>query len=132
MSSEKSVNNAERLADYWVLGGIFRPVYLEALPQQHIDYVAIDAKADGDFSMQVHLRGITGNQGVQAEITDASGKTVATIRSAVRAGDSLLVLKTAVKNVKNWTPETPHLYHVRVSLIGNGKTLYTIKERFGF
>lgn len=132
MSSEKSVNNAERLADYWVLGGIFRPVYLEALPQQHIDYVAIDAKADGDFSMQVHLRGITGNQGVQAEITDASGKTVATIRSAVRAGDSLLILKTAVKNVKNWTPETPHLYHVRVSLIGNGKTLYTIKERFGF
>jgi beta-galactosidase/beta-glucuronidase len=33
MSADKSVNNAERLADYWILGGIFRPVYLEATPK---------------------------------------------------------------------------------------------------
>src|SRR6185503_2376513 len=32
MSADASVNNAERLADYWVFGGIFRPVYLEAMP----------------------------------------------------------------------------------------------------
>ena len=37
MSSDASVNNAERLADYWVFGGIFRPVYLEAAPKQHIE-----------------------------------------------------------------------------------------------
>ncbi len=30
MSADASVNNAERLADYWVFGGIFRPVFLEA------------------------------------------------------------------------------------------------------
>jgi beta-galactosidase/beta-glucuronidase len=33
MSADQSVNNAERLADYWVFGGIFRPVYLEAVPE---------------------------------------------------------------------------------------------------
>src|SRR5688572_8693246 len=38
MSADASVNNAERLADYWVFGGIFRPVYLEAVPKEHIDY----------------------------------------------------------------------------------------------
>ena len=32
MSSNRSVNNAERAADYWVFGGIFRPVWLEARP----------------------------------------------------------------------------------------------------
>src|SRR5689334_9530152 len=28
-SANASVNNAERLGDYWVFGGIYRPVYLE-------------------------------------------------------------------------------------------------------
>ena len=45
MSADASVNNAERLADYWIFGGIFRPVFLEATPKQYIDYVGIDAKA---------------------------------------------------------------------------------------
>src|SRR5690606_24408258 len=30
MSEDNTVNNAERLADYWIFGGIYRPVYLEA------------------------------------------------------------------------------------------------------
>jgi beta-galactosidase/beta-glucuronidase len=38
-------NRAERSGvDYWVFGGIFRPVYLEALPAQFIDWTAIDAR----------------------------------------------------------------------------------------
>jgi beta-galactosidase/beta-glucuronidase len=40
-SSDESVNRAERIADYWVFGGIYRPVYLEALPVRHIDRVAM-------------------------------------------------------------------------------------------
>ena len=53
MSADESVNNAERLADYWVFGGIFRPVYLEAVLKQHVDHIVIDAKADGSFAMNV-------------------------------------------------------------------------------
>src|SRR5512137_2804031 len=48
-SANESVNRAERLADYWVFGGIFRPVYLEALPPEFIERVAIDARHDGGF-----------------------------------------------------------------------------------
>ncbi len=36
-SSNVSVNRAERLGDYWNFGGIFRPVFLEALPPRFID-----------------------------------------------------------------------------------------------
>ncbi len=32
-SMNDSVNRAERRADYWNYAGIFRPVYLEAVPQ---------------------------------------------------------------------------------------------------
>ena len=31
-SSNQSVNEAERKADFWIFGGIFRPVWLEVLP----------------------------------------------------------------------------------------------------
>ena len=48
-SSNESIDNAEQKADFWVYGGIYRPVWLEALPKEHIDRVAIDAKADGIF-----------------------------------------------------------------------------------
>jgi len=54
-SANASVNNAERNADFWVFGGIFRPVWLEAPPAQFLDQVAIDARADGSFVMNYAL-----------------------------------------------------------------------------
>lgn len=132
MSANESVNNAERLADYWIFGGIFRPVYLEAVPKEHIDYTAIDARADGSFAMKVLLKNIRLSRQLTASIKDAAGKTVATIRQPVKANDSLVKLTTRVNNPQLWTAETPNLYTVQVSL-GNGtQPGYQTKERFGF
>jgi len=76
-SSNESVNRAERFGvDYWVFGGIFRPVYLEALPQQFIDWTAINARADGSFSVDAHLARITSHGKVTAQILDSSGAPV--------------------------------------------------------
>src|SRR5690606_3386805 len=61
MSKDNTVNNAERLADYWIFGGIYRPVYLEATPKAHIAWTAIDAKADGSFKSNVYLENIQEN-----------------------------------------------------------------------
>ena len=47
MSSNTSINEAERQCDFWVFGGIFRPVYLEAVPNNFIEYTAIDARQHG-------------------------------------------------------------------------------------
>src|ERR1017187_4809977 len=58
-SANASVNEAERRGDYWLFGGIYRPVYLEAVPQQFIQRVAIDARADGAFAMDVFVDGAT-------------------------------------------------------------------------
>jgi beta-galactosidase/beta-glucuronidase len=52
-SANESINRAERTSDYWVFGGIYRPVYLEIVPSLFIDHVAIDAKATGSFHMDV-------------------------------------------------------------------------------
>ena len=133
MSADASVNNAERLADYWVFGGIFRPVFLEAMPRQYIDYVGVDAKADGSFALQVWPKGLNANASVVATIFDAAKKPVGTIKAAVGKSDEQLVLQTKIAGIKTWTSETPNLYSVNVALVdATGKKIYELNERFGF
>ena len=50
-SANESINRAERQADFWIFGGIFRPVFLEVLPEVHMSRTAIDPKADGSFNV---------------------------------------------------------------------------------
>ncbi len=132
MSTDASVNNAERLADYWVFGGIFRPVYLEAVPQEYIEQVAIDAKADGSFAMQVELRNSTQQRNLSADIIDRNGKTVASINTLTKKNDTVTLLTTTVNNAQLWTSETPNLYSVKVYLRNGNTTLYQTTEKFGF
>ncbi|MEN9684482.1 MAG: hypothetical protein RLZZ28_268, partial [Bacteroidota bacterium] len=132
MSDDASVNNAERLADYWVFGGIFRPVYLEAVPREYIDYTAIDARADGSFGMQVFLKNVQEQRTLVAEITDVNGHIINRIQSNLRKGDSVITLQTRLAKVLQWTSETPHLYKVNVYLKNVSKTLYHTTEKFGF
>lgn len=130
MSADESVNNAERLADYWVFGGIFRPVYLEAVPAQFIDHVSIDAKADGSFAMNTFLQNVQGNKSIVAEIIDAKGKKIATANAASK--DSIVKLTTTIKDPSLWTVETPNLYKVNVYLKEGPKTIYQLSQKFGF
>jgi hypothetical protein len=133
MSSDASVNNAERLADYWVFGGIFRPVWLEATPQQCIDRVGIDAKHDGQFNMGVWLKGNNTAGTIVTTIQDLKGKVVAVNKQAVAAMDSVLEVKTQVHGIAAWTSETPNLYTAHVELQdAAGKKKFELNERFGF
>jgi hypothetical protein len=133
MSADASVNNAERLADYWVFGGIFRPVFLEATPRQFIDYVGIDAKADGKFAMQVWTKNIAQHAFVVTTITDLDKKIIGTIKAAVDKTTENIIVNAPLANIKNWTSETPNLYNANVVLQdATGKKLYELNERFGF
>ncbi|RRN76844.1 glycoside hydrolase family 2, partial [Pseudoxanthomonas sp. SGD-10] len=132
MSADRSVNNAERLADYWIFGGIFRPVYLESLPQENISWTAIDAKADGTFKMNVYTENIQSVTEVMAEIINDKQEIVQTIKSKINRQDSLVQLKTSLKSPKLWSAETPNLYSVKVSLRKGGEVIYQTTEKFGF
>lgn len=133
-SANPSVNMAERRADYWNFGGIFRPVFVEALPVQFIDRTAIDADADGSFYADVFLGLAMGNNTkVVAELTDINGKSIGkSIETAITGGSDKAIIKGKFDNIKNWTPETPNLYYVKFSLLQDNKVLHTVTERFGF
>jgi hypothetical protein len=132
-SANESVNNAERLADYWVFGGIFRPVYLEAVPEQFIERVAINAKADGAFAMNVFVNGPTNADTIEAQVLGMDGKPVGEKVKVTLAGDSSkMEIKTQIASPKTWTAETPNLYQVRVELKRGDQVLHRTHQRFGF
>lgn len=134
-STNASVNLAERRADYWNFGGIFRPVFLEVVPSQHIDRIAIDARGDGNFVAEVYL-GYGTDEGLTAEarVTDAAGRTFGhPIVVDFSRGSDRAVLKGHYAGVKRWTAETPDLYHVNIALKNTeGQIVHAISERFGF
>ena len=75
-SANTSINRAERNGDFWVLGGIYRPVYLEIVPADFIDRVAIDAKASGAFSMDVFTPNIKAGNTIEAQVQQLNGENV--------------------------------------------------------
>ena len=133
MSADASVNNAERLADYWVFGGIFRPVFLEATPKAFIDYVGIDAKSDGQFSIQIHPKGLQQNAKAVIKIFDGNHKLLHTVTGSINKENESSIISAFVANIKTWTSESPNLYTANVVLQdAAGKKLYELNEKFGF
>ncbi|GGH21665.1 glycoside hydrolase family 2 [Sphingobacterium alkalisoli] len=132
MSADNSVNNAERLADYWILGGIYRPVYLEATPQSHITWTAIDAKADGTFQANVYFENVAKNAEIVVDIRDQNNTSIGSSTIKVGEKDSLKNISIKTKKPLLWTAETPNLYYAHFTLKSNKKEIYKTKERFGF
>lgn len=133
MSANTSVNQAEREADYWVFGGIFRPVYLEALPPQHIERVAVDASGNGDFLMEVFTKGASSNASVSGEIFSTDGKLLGAIPAVnVNPSQKKVIMKATFPGAVSWNPEQPNLYHAVIYLKEGLKVVHQVKQRFGF
>ena len=131
-SSNSQMNMAERRADYWNFGGIFRPVFIVAKPAQNINRVAIDAKGDGHFMADCYLNRAIKGAKVKTEILDEKGKVVASNVADARNSDEAHVDFQA-KAPKQWTAETPHLYTAVFTLQdAAGKTLHRERQKFGF
>ncbi|MCR4825271.1 MAG: beta-galactosidase [Bacteroidales bacterium] len=132
-SADPSVNAAERRADWWLFGGIYRPVYLEARPQQHIERVAVDARSDGSLRTELHLAGISGSDQVELRLEEiASGQLLGT-QVLPLDGSPVQTLSTRWPGVKTWDPEHPNRYRLSLRLLsGDGTLLHQTEERIGF
>ncbi|HWH71549.1 MAG TPA: glycoside hydrolase family 2 TIM barrel-domain containing protein, partial [Candidatus Sulfotelmatobacter sp.] len=133
-SANASVNRAERQSDYWLFGGIFRPVYLEAVPAQFIERVAIDARADGAVAVDVFANPRTNSDPslvIAAQITDLDGQPIGQPFAQALAGPQT-TLQTQIRSPRQWTAETPNLYQVTVQLRQGSEVLHQLVQRFGF
>lgn len=132
-SADASVNAAERRADWWLFGGIYRPVYLEARPQHCIERVAVDARADGTLRTELHLAGISGSEKVELRLEEIASGQVAGTQVLPLDASSVQTLSTRWAGVKTWDPEHPNRYRLRLRLLsGDGALLHQSEERIGF
>ena len=132
-SENASVNLAERRADYWNFGGIFRPVFLEVKPAVNLRHIAIDAKMDGTFRANCYTNISNDGMSIRTQILDKKGKKITETTVPVKAGGDWTSLQLNVSNPALWTAETPNLYKAQFSLLDKtGKVLHSETENFGF
>jgi hypothetical protein len=94
---------------YGLLSGIWQSVWIESRPAIHIQRVKITT-----FGDQVEVNVFTSREwrtGMEVEILDAGGKTVASIFSLEA------VFTVQVDDARNWSPDEPYLYICKVNLI---------------
>jgi beta-galactosidase/beta-glucuronidase len=101
---------------YTPVSGIWQTVWLEPVNKQHIASVKtipnIDTKK---LSFDVDAKNATSSTIVEVKVRD-KGQLVASSKAA--AGQTL---ELAIPNQKLWSPESPFLYDVEVTLSQNGK-----------
>ena len=132
-SGNESVNKAERYCDFWIFGGIYRPVYLEVVPKEHIERLAINALANGDIDVDVFIQNILKVDQVQAQVLTLDNEKVGEpFLKNISEGETEIHLSSSLKNVRAWNPESPNLYKIQVSLLGQGELIYSEEEKFGF
>ena len=131
-STNSQVNLAERRADYWNFGGIWRPVFVIAKPAQNIQRVAINAGMDGRLQADVFLNRAIAGSSVGVDVIDANGKKVAQSPAFPVSSDQAKV-DFKVNNPKLWNAEQPNLYCAVFTLKdATGKTLHVERQKFGF
>jgi hypothetical protein len=143
VSADPQTELAERGGDYWVFGGIFRPVWLEALPPNAIDHVAIDARADGSVAADVVFSTVPSGRvdgltvpplRIDAQVIAADGKPFGAAFSQllVTGGVGRVRISGRVDAPRLWNAETPNLYTLRIALRRGADTVHVIEQRFGF
>lgn len=128
-SENSSVNAAERKGDYWIFGGIFRPVYLKLSPALHISHIAMDAKADGSFKATVQA---SPNTAVSVEIFDQKNTSLGMVNNVDVDAAGSADLRHLFSGVVPWNPEQPTLYTALFSLTKDGKVMHQVKKQIGF
>jgi hypothetical protein len=132
VSKNWSVEQAERKADYWVFGGIYRPVYLEAFPPEYIKLTTVAARADGSLLCDVQLKGIRQVDRLMAVISGPDLERQTVFNTSLRQAQQRVQLQCKGLKIKPWNAEHPVLYDLEVSLMKNNECAHLVSKRIGF
>ena len=120
--------------DFWRFSGIFRDVYLYAVPETHVEDLFVKATldetyTDGKLDITAKLTGkLEGT--VTAVLEDADGAAVYTETAAV---SEEVHFATVLPKVKQWSAEVPNLYQLYLYITDpKGETVEAIPVDVGF
>ncbi|MDR0413870.1 MAG: beta-galactosidase, partial [Prevotellaceae bacterium] len=118
----KQVSNPEGIW-YTAVTGIWQTVWLEPVGEQHI--AAVKAVPDIDknlLTVQVNASNAAVSDIVEVKVK-AGGATVASAKAAAHQ-----TLELSIPDAKLWSPESPFLYDMEISLLHNGKVSDKVKS----
>jgi beta-galactosidase/beta-glucuronidase len=110
---------------YTAVTGIWQTVWLEPVPEKYITTVKSIPNIDkGQLNIGIEASGTTVGEYFEAKIFEGT-KLIATTKASVSETADL-----TVPEAKLWSPETPFLYDLQISLISNGVVTDQVKSYF--
>ena len=108
---------------YTPVSGIWQTVWLESVPKHYITNLKTTPDIDGGrICVEVETDNCNPSDLIEVTVLD-NGKVVASGKSI--AGQTVEI---AMKNFKLWTPDSPNLYDLKVTLSNGGKVVEEVKS----
>jgi beta-galactosidase/beta-glucuronidase len=115
--------------DYYCTTGIWQTVWLEPVPAQRIADVRITAIVEEEtFEFDVLLHAAADAWTIEIELSEGDRPVLRTTQTTFGATARV---RFRVPGVRLWSPESPHLYQVRISLVRGGVHVDTIRTYAG-
>ena len=110
---------------YTPVSGIWQTVWLEAVDKTYIRQVLPSTDIEKkSVKLNFDIAGAKGNEEVKIEVLD-DGKVIRTVEQKLRDAIEIDVPDAAL-----WSPESPKLYHLNISLSNGGRVLDQVKSYF--
>ena len=115
--------------DYYCTTGIWQTVWLEPVPPIRIEAVRINPSAqESSIELHVQLHAPAASWRLEAEALDGNS-LVAEAKVLTRAAAAELKLK--IEEAKLWSPDSPHLYNLRIRLFEDDRLIDEIESYTG-
>lgn len=121
--------------DFWRFSGIFRDVYLYAVPKTHINDIFVKTELSSDYkeaklNAELKITGeIKGN--IEAYLEDKKGNKIAECKESIVSENMTISLEAG--DVKLWSAEDPNLYTLKILVNDeNGNLVEAVPQRVGF
>ena len=110
---------------YTPVSGIWQTVWLEPVSKTHLKSVLPQANIHkNSIAFDFDIAGLAGNETINIKVTD-NGKEIASLNQKAAKNIEIQLQETQL-----WTPETPQLYHVEITLTRNNQELDKTKTYF--
>ena len=139
-SANKSINAAERLADWWLYGGIYRPVWIEVVPQVNMEHLVLNADQHGKLEAAIDMEGNAEGYELTLSVKSLKDEKVVytkdnktSVTHRIGNSEKEQRLTSEWKDVLAWSTEDPNLYVARLDLKNpEGEVIQTRETRIGF
>lgn len=120
--------------DFWRFTGIFRDVYLYAIPEVHVADLALGQSLDQDYknghlTAEFRLEGDLSGLDIQVSLSDPQGSEVLKLNPEP---EETVSFEGLIEDVAAWSAEIPNLYTLDISLLRDGVLVELVRQKVGF